>query len=161
MKRTTGQNRSITQNWRAATRAVRGGTWRSEQGETSEAIFMTSGYCYENAESAEARFKGLEDGYVYSRYANPTVSIFEERVALLETVPAGFKPLARATASGMAAVTAAQMCQLKAGDHVVAARALFGSCRYVVEELMPRYGISSTLVDGRDLDAWARAICSQ
>ena len=144
--------------WRARTKLVRGGLRRSEYGETSEAIFMTSGYCYESAESAEARFRGLEDGYVYSRYANPTVSIFEERVALLETVPAGFKPLARATASGMAAVTAALMCQLKAGDHVVAARALFGSCRYVVEELMPRYGISSTLVDGRDLDAWAQAI---
>ena len=136
-----------------ATRLVHGGTLRSAFGETSEAMFLTQGYVYASAESAEARFKGEEDGFIYSRYANPTVDMFEKRMCLLEGAED-----ARATASGMAAVAAAVGCQVKAGDHIVAARALFGSCRYVIETLMPRYGVASTLVDGRDPVAWKRAV---
>ncbi len=136
-----------------ATLAVHGGTVRSQFGETSEAIFLTQGYVYGDAEAAEARFKGDEPGFVYSRFSNPTVAMFEERMRLLEGAGA-----ARATASGMAAVTAALLCHLSAGDHVVAATALFGSCRYVVEELLPRYGIRSTLVEGTDLAAWRKAV---
>lgn len=132
---------------------VHGGTVRSGFGETSEAVFLNSGFVYDSAEAAEARFKGEVDGFVYSRYANPTVAMFEKRMALIEGAEA-----ARATASGMAAVTAALLCQLKAGDHVVASRALFGSCLYVVEDLLPRYGVSCTLVDGTDLDQWAMAV---
>ena len=131
---------------------VHGGTLRSGFGELSEAMFVTQSYVYETAEQAEERFKS-EAGFIYSRYANPTVAMFEERMRLLEGAEA-----ARATATGMAAVTASLLCFLKAGDHLVAARALFGSCRYVVEDLCPRFGIASTLVDGRDLDAWARAM---
>ena len=131
---------------------IHGGTLRSGFGELSEAIFVTQSYVYELAEQAEERFKS-EAGFIYSRYANPTVAMFEERLRLLEGAEA-----ARATATGMAAVTAALLCFLKAGDHLVAARALFGSCRYVVEELCPRFGIASTLVDGRDLQAWAGAM---
>jgi len=137
----------------ARTRAVHAGTNRTPFGETSEALFLTSGYVYDSAEAAEARFKGDEDGFIYSRFANPTVRMLEERMMALEG--AGD---ARATATGMAAVTASLLCQLSAGDHVVASRALFGSCRYVIEELLPRFGIGSTLVDGRDLDAWAQAM---
>jgi O-succinylhomoserine sulfhydrylase len=139
--------------WHPATKLVHEGTLRSQFGETSEAIFLNSGYVYESAEQAEARFKGDEEGYVYSRYANPTVAMFEVRMCALEGAEAG-----RGTSSGMAAVTASLLCQLKAGDHVVSARALFGSCRYIVEDLLPRYGIQTTLVDGRDLGAWERAI---
>jgi O-succinylhomoserine sulfhydrylase len=131
---------------------IHGGTLRSGFGELSEAMFVTQSYVYESAEQAEERFKS-EAGFIYSRYANPTVAMFEERLRLLEGAEA-----ARATATGMAAVTAALLCFLKAGDHLVAARALFGSCRYVVEELCPRFGIASTLVDGRDLQAWAGAM---
>jgi len=131
---------------------VHGGTLRSGFAELSEAMFVTQSYVYETAEQAEERFKS-EAGFIYSRYANPTVAMFEERMRLLEAAEA-----ARATATGMAAVTASLLCFLKAGDHLVAARALFGSCRYVVEDLCPRFGIASTLVDGRDLDAWARAM---
>ena len=127
------------------------GTLRSQFGETSEAIFLNSGYVYDSAEQAEARFKGDEDGYVYSRYANPTVAMFETRMCALEGADA-----ARGTSSGMAAVAASLLCHLKTGDHVVSARALFGSCRYIVEDLLPRYGIETTLVDGRDLAAWER-----
>jgi O-succinylhomoserine sulfhydrylase len=136
-----------------ATRLVHGGILRSAFGETSEAMFLTQGYVYASAESAEARFRGDEDGFIYSRYANPTVDMFEKRMCLLEGAED-----ARATASGMAAVAAAIGCQVKAGDHIVAARALFGSCRYVIETLMPRYGVASTLVDGRDPAAWKRAV---
>ena len=136
-----------------ATKLVHEGTLRSQFGETSEAIFLNSGYVYESAEQAEARFKGDEEGYVYSRYANPTVAMFEVRMCALEGAEA-----ARGTSSGMAAVAASLLCQLKAGDHVVSARALFGSCRYIVEDLLPRYDIQTTLVDGRDLSAWERAI---
>ena len=139
--------------WAPATQLVHEGTLRSQFGETSEAIFLNSGYVYDSAEQAEARFKGDEDGYVYSRYANPTVSMFEDRMCALEGAEA-----ARGTASGMAAVAASLLSHLKAGDHVVSARALFGSCRYIVEDLLPRYGITSTLVDGRDLAAWEAAV---
>ncbi|MBI1238664.1 MAG: O-succinylhomoserine sulfhydrylase [Alphaproteobacteria bacterium] len=140
-------------NWRAKTRAVRGGTKRSEFQETSEGLFLTSGYAYASAESAEARFRQTEDGFVYSRFGNPTVQMFEERMALLEGAP-----VARATATGLAAVTAAFLCFLRAGDHVVAAQALFGGCRYIVEEVLPRFGIATTLVHGPDLAAWRAAV---
>ncbi len=139
-------------NWGPNTKMVHGGTMRSEFGETSEALFLTSGYSYDTAEQAEALFKGEQEGFIYSRFANPTVAMFEERMKLLEGAPD-----ARATATGMAAVTAAFLCRLQAGDHVVASRALFGSCRFVIETFLPRLGIESTLVDGRDLDAWAAA----
>jgi O-succinylhomoserine sulfhydrylase len=138
---------------RPATQLVHGGTIRSEFGETSEAIFLTQGFVYESAEAAARRFAGEEGGYIYSRFSNPTIAMFEERMRLLEGAEA-----VRATATGMAAVTAALLCQLKAGDHVVAAKALFGSCRYVVEDLLPRYGIGSTLVDGTDLNQWRKAV---
>ena len=138
---------------RQATRLVHGGTMRSQFGETSEAMFLTQGYVYPDMETAEARFKGESPGFIYSRFSNPTVAMFEERMALLEGAEA-----ARATASGMAAVTATMLGQLKAGDHVVAAKALFGSCRYIVEELLPRFGVPSTLVDGTDLDQWRAAM---
>ena len=139
--------------WRPRTNLVRGGLTRSPFGETAEALFLTSGYCYSGPESAEARFKNQEPGFIYSRYGNPTVAMFEERMALIEGAPA-----ARAVATGMAAVNAALMCQLKAGDRVVASRALFGSCRYIIEELLPRFGIESVLVDGTDLEQWSRAL---
>jgi O-succinylhomoserine sulfhydrylase len=139
--------------WRPATRLVHEGILRSQFGETSEAIFLNSGYVYKSAEQAEARFKGDEEGFVYSRYANPTVAMFEARMCALEGAPA-----ARGTASGMAAVAASLLCHLRAGDHVVSARALFGSCRYVVEDLLPRFGIETTLIDGRDLKAWEAAV---
>ncbi|SON54121.1 O-succinylhomoserine sulfhydrylase [Hartmannibacter diazotrophicus] len=132
---------------------VHGGTLRSQFGETSEALFLTQGYVYDSAEQAEARFTGDDPGYQYSRFSNPTVTMFEERMCLLEGAEA-----ARATATGMAAVTAAMLCQVKAGDHVVAAKALFGSCRYIVENLLPRFGVESTLVDGADLDQWKAAM---
>jgi O-succinylhomoserine sulfhydrylase len=136
------------------TNMVHGGTLRSQFAETSEALFLTQGYVYDSPEQAEARFKDESGGgFIYSRYANPTLAMFEERMKLLEGAEG-----ARATASGMAAVTASLMCFLKAGDHVVAARALFGSCLYVVQDLLPRYGVSSTLVDGRDLDQWKKAM---
>ncbi len=135
------------------TRLVHGGTIRSQFAETSEALFLTQGYVYDSPEQAEERFKSESGGFIYSRYANPTVAMFEDRMKLLEGAEA-----ARATASGMAAVTAALMCFLKAGDHVVAARALFGSCLYVVQDLLPRFGVTSTLVDGRDVDHWRKAV---
>jgi O-succinylhomoserine sulfhydrylase len=138
--------------WGLETRLVHGGSLRSAFAETSEALFLTQSYVYASAEQAEERFK-TEGGFIYSRYANPTVAMFEERMRLLEGAGA-----ARATATGMAAVTSSLLCFLRAGDHIVAARALFGSCRYVVEDLCPRFGISSTLVDGRDLKAWAQAV---
>ena len=138
---------------RPATRLVHGGTMRSQFGETSEAMFLTQGFVYPDMEAAEARFSGKDSGFIYSRFSNPTVAMFEQRMALLEGAEA-----ARATASGMAAVTAAMFGQLKAGDHVVAAKALFGSCRFIVEELLPRYGVPCTLVDGTDLDQWRAAM---
>lgn len=139
--------------WRPRTRAVRGGQTRTPFQETSEALFLTSGYAYEAPEEAEARFKGTSEGFIYSRYSNPTVNMFEARMAALEGAP-----VARATASGMAAVTTTFLCALKTGDHIVGAKAMFGACRYVIEEVLPRYGITNTLVDGDDLGQWAKAI---
>lgn len=153
MKRMSGANREETKNWRPATRAVRGGTMRSEFGETSEAIFLTSGYSYDDAETVAARFRGDEKGMTYSRLQNPTVAMFEERLRLIEGADA-----CRAMASGMAAMTAALLSQLRAGDHVVAGRALFGSCRWLVDSLLPKFGIETTVVDGREVDAWKRAV---
>jgi len=143
----------MSKNWRPATQLVHGGTTRSQHGETSEAIFLTQGFVYETSEAAEARFKGETEGFIYARYGSPTNDMFEKRMCMLEGAED-----ARATASGMAAVAAAILCQLKAGDHIVAARALFGSCRWVVETLAPKYGIECTLVDGRDLANWEKAI---
>ena len=140
-------------NWRKRTLAVRGGEMRSPFQETSEALYMTSGYAYETAEEAEARFKGEISGYQYSRFGNPTVSIFEERMAALEGAAVG-----RATATGMAAVTATFLAALKTGDHVVAARAMFGSCLHIVEQILPRFGIATTIVDGGDVSAWEKAV---
>ncbi|WP_114389390.1 O-succinylhomoserine sulfhydrylase [Notoacmeibacter marinus] len=134
------------------TQLVQGGVNRSGFGETSEALFLTQGFVYPNAEAAEARFKGEEPGFIYSRYANPTVDMFEKRMCLLEGAED-----ARATASGMAAVSAALLCQLEAGDHIVAARQLFGSCRWVVETLAPKYGIETTLIDGTKTEEWEAA----
>jgi O-succinylhomoserine sulfhydrylase len=139
--------------YRPETRLIHAGTLRSQFGETSEALFLTQGFVYDTAEACEARFKGEEPGYLYSRFSNPTVAMFEARMASLEGAES-----ARATASGMAAVTASLVGQLKAGDHVVAAKALFGSCRYVVEEFLPRFGVASTLVDGTDLEQWRQAV---
>lgn len=153
MKRSTGQDRSITSKWRPATRAVRAGTWRSEQGETSEAIFLTSGYCYDDAHTPAARFAGQEPGMTYSRTQNPSVQMLEERIAMMEGAEA-----CRAQASGMAAMSTALLCQLSAGDHMVIARAAFGPTRWVTDNLLPRFGIEATAVDGRDLDAWKAAI---
>jgi O-succinylhomoserine sulfhydrylase len=144
---------TATRNYRPETRLVQAGTLRSPFGETSEALFLTQGYVYDTAAQAEARFKGEDPGYQYSRFANPTVDMFERRMAALEGAEA-----ARATATGMAAVTLALVGQVKAGDHVVASRAMFGSCLYVVEDYLPRFGVSSTLVDGSDLDAWRKAV---
>src|SRR6187402_468641 len=153
MKKTTGTDRSITSKWRPQTRAVRAGTWRSEQGETSEALFLTSGYAYDDAETAAARFRGEDPGMTYSRLQNPTVAMLEERIASMEGAEA-----CRVQASGMAAMTIALLCQLSVGDHVVAGRAAFGSCRWLVDQLLPRFGISSTTIDARDNQAWVDAI---
>ena len=129
------------------------GTLRSQFGETSEALYLTQGFVYETAELCEARFKGEDPGFIYSRFSNPNISMFESRMIDLEGAEAG-----RATATGMAAVTAAILAPLRIGDHVVASKQLFGSCRYVVEDLLPRYGIEFTLVDGLDLDQWQKAM---
>lgn len=153
MKRTTGQDRATTAKWRPATRAIRGGTWRSEMGETSEAIFLTSGYSYDSAGSVAARFAGEEQGMTYSRLQNPSVAMLEERIALLEGAEA-----CRTQASGMAAMTAALLCQLSAGDHMVSARAAFGSCRWLGDTLLPRFGVEVTVVDATDNAAWEAAI---
>lgn len=153
MKRTTGRDRSITRTWRPATQAVRAGTWRSEQGETSEAIFMTSGYAYDDAETAAARFRGEDPGMTYSRLQNPTVAMLEERIALMDGAEA-----CRVQSSGMAAMTAALLCQLSQGDHVVAAKAAFGSCRWLVDQLFPRFGIEGTTIDAWDNAQWEAAI---
>ena len=144
---------AATNHYRPETRLVHSGTLRSQFGETSEALFLTQGFVYDSAEQCEARFKGEDPGFQYSRFSNPNISMFERRMVELEGAQA-----ARATATGMAAVTTAILAPLKAGDHVVAAKAMFGSCRYVVEDLLPRYGIQSTLVDGLDLDQWQKAM---
>ena len=142
-----------TKRYCPETRLVHAGTLRSQFGETSEALFLTQGYVYPTAEECEARFSGKIPGYVYSRYSNPTMSMFEQRMAAFEGAEA-----ARSTATGMAAVTTALMGLVKAGDHVVAAKALFGSCRWVIEEWLPRFDVTSTLVDGTDLNAWKKAV---
>lgn len=144
---------SNPESWHPETQLVHGGILRSQYGETSEALYLTQGFVYDNSAQAEARFKGEDDGYQYSRFGNPTVAMLEERMRLFEGAEE-----ARAVATGMAAVTASLISFLRAGDHVVAARAMFGSCRYVVDEMCPHYGIESTLIDGRDLDAWRGAI---
>ncbi len=149
----SGKENGTPPHWRPETQAVRAGLHRTEHGETAEALFLTSGYVYDAAEEAAARFAGEAEGYVYSRYANPTVRMFEERLAALEGAEA-----CMATASGMAAMFSALACQLEAGDHVVAARQLFGSCHQVITKILARFGISHTLVDGADIDAWRAAM---
>jgi O-succinylhomoserine sulfhydrylase len=141
--------------WRTRTRMIHGGSRRSGFGETSEALFLTSGFRYLRAEDAADRFANRAPGYTYSRVANPTVRMFEERLALLEGAEE-----AAATATGMAAVHAALMSQLRAGDRVVAARLLFGSCHYILSEILPRFGVEVTLVDGAELDQWAAALAA-
>ena len=140
-------------NWRPETELVHAGVVRSQWGETSEGLFLTQGFVYDNAEQAEARFKQEDPGFQYTRFGNPTISMFEDRLKTFEGAEE-----CRATATGMAAVTASMLAYMKTGDHVVAARALFGSCRYIVETLCPRFGIQCTLVDGRDLDQWRAAV---
>ncbi|PVB62939.1 O-succinylhomoserine sulfhydrylase [Labrenzia sp. 011] len=149
----TENTKTGSKNWRPSTTLVHGGTMRSPFGETSETLYLTQGFVYDDAQAAEARFNGEDPGYVYSRYANPTVTMFEDRIKALEGAEA-----ARGTASGMAAVTLALMACVKAGDHVVAAKALFGSCRYICETLLPRFGVESTLVDGTDIEQWKAAV---
>lgn len=153
MKRRTGQNPEITRKWRPATQAVRGGTARSEFGETSEALFLTSGYAYDCAEDAAARFAGEQVGMTYSRLQNPTVEMLETRIALLEGAEA-----CRSMATGMAAMTAVLLCQLEQDDHLVAGRAAFGSCRWLTDTLLPKFGIQTTIVDARDPQQFADAI---
>ena len=140
-------------SFRTATSLVHGGILRSQFGETAEALYLTSGYVYDSAEQAEATFTGDADRYQYTRFANPTVTMLEERLALIEGAEA-----CRATATGMAAVTAALMAPLKAGDRIVASRALFGGCHWIVSTLLPRYGIESEFVDGADLAQWRTAL---
>ncbi|HEY0218567.1 MAG TPA: O-succinylhomoserine sulfhydrylase [Afipia sp.] len=150
---TSGKSPSATLKYRPETRMVHSGTLRSQYGETSESIFLTQGFIYASAEECEARFKGEDPGFLYSRFSNPSVAMFERRMIELEGAQA-----ARATATGMAAVTTAMLAPLKSGDHIVASKQVFGSCRYVAEDLLPRYGIESTLVDGLDLDQWRKAM---
>src|SRR5690348_15743905 len=142
-----------TSKWRPQTRAVRGGQLRSNFDETSEALFLTSGYAYASAEEAEATFKGESSHYQYSRFGNPTVSMFENRLAALEGAEA-----CRATSTGMSAVFFTLLALLKAGDRIVAARQLFGSCHYIVADLLPKYGVQSEFVDGGDLAQWEKAL---
>ena len=153
MKKTTGIDRSQTSRWRPATQAVRAGTWRSEHGETSEALYLTSGYTYDDAQTVADRFAGDAQGMTYSRLQNPTVAMLEERIAVMEGAEA-----CRAQASGMAAMTTALLCQLSHGDHVVGARAAFGSCRWLLDNLLPKFGIETTVVDSADNQAWEAAI---
>ena len=139
--------------WADATKLVRGGLDRSPHGETSEALYINSGFVYDEPETAERRFAGEDDGYVYGRYGNPTVSMFEERLRLLEGAEACY-----ALASGMASVFGALACQLKAGDRLVSSKALFGSCYQIVNNILPRFGIVTTLVDGKDIAQWQEAV---
>ena len=135
------------------TNLVRGGLNRSQFNETSEALFLTSGFVYKSAQQAEAIFKGSKKGFQYSRYSNPTVEIFEKRLALLDGSEDCF-----ATASGMAAIFFSLMCQLKAGDHIVSSSALFGSCKHIVKNILPRYGIEVTFIDGKNISEWKKAV---
>lgn len=153
MKKHSGQDRSLTSRWRPATQAVRGGTWRSEHGETSEALFLTSGYTYDTAEDVAARFAGEQAGMQYSRFQNPTVQMLEERIALMEGAEA-----CKAQATGMAAMTSALLCMLSSGDHVVAGRAAFGSCRWILDNVLNRFGITHSIVDARENEQWKDAI---
>lgn len=153
MKRRTGQDPSITRTWKPATQAVRGGTARSEFGETSEALFLTSGYAYDCAGDAAARFAGDQVGMTYSRLQNPTVEMLEQRIALLEGAEA-----CRTMATGMAAMTAALLCQVSQGDHIVQGRAAFGSCRWLTDSLLPRFGVTTTTIDARDPQQFEDAI---
>lgn len=147
----------MEEDWKRRTKLVHGGTRRSQYGEVSEAIFLTQGFVYDSAEAAEARFQQAgPDEFIYARYGNPTVAMFEERIAALEGAEDAF-----ATASGMAAVSGALTAILRAGDHVVAARALFGSCLYVLEEVLTRFGVEVSFVDGTDLDQWRAALRPQ
>ena len=144
----------MSDTFKPRTEIVHGGTRRSQYNEVSEAIFLTQGFVYETAEEAQARFiQSGEDEFIYARYGNPTVAIFEDRIAALEGAEDAF-----ATASGMAAVNGALMSLVAAGDHVVASRALFGSCLYILEEIMPRMGVNISFVDGTNLDAWRAAV---
>jgi O-succinylhomoserine sulfhydrylase len=144
----------MTNKWNPRTKAVHGGTRRSQYGEVSEAIFLTQGFVYDTAEDAQSRFdQAGEDEFIYARYGNPTVKMFEDRIAALEGAEDAF-----ATASGMAAVSGALTAMLKAGDHVVAARALFGSCLYVLEDVLTKFGVEVSFVDGTDMDQWRSAI---
>lgn len=146
-------NKPVQDSWRAQTLAVRGGTRRSEFGETGEAIFATSGYVYEYAEQAEDAFRDRVDRFIYSRFSNPTVDMFQDRMALIEGAAMG-----KATATGMSAVFASMACMVEAGDHVVGSRALFGSCLYILTEILPKYGVETTIVDGTDLNQWEDAL---
>ena len=149
------KNKNYNQ-YRIQTKLVRGGLFRSGHGETSEAIFMNSGYVFNSAEEAKAMFAGELEGYLYSRYGNPTVTMFEERMALNEGAEACF-----ATASGMSAVFASMLSYLKSGDHVVSSRSLFGSCYHILDQILPRYGIITHLIDGTDLSQWQQHITSK
>lgn len=151
MPRTLQKKPSL--QWQEQTRLIHNGTMRSQYGETSEAIYMNSGFCYENAEVAESRFNGEAPGFVYSRYSNPNLAMLEQRLADLEGAEA-----CNVMASGMAAVFAAIMCQVKAGDRVVASRALFSSCHYILGQILPRFGIDVVLIDGTDITAWETAL---
>ncbi|MEM7427274.1 MAG: aminotransferase class V-fold PLP-dependent enzyme [Pseudomonadota bacterium] len=144
---------SPSENWAEDTLAVRGGLERSRHGETSEALYLNSGFVYPDAETAAARFAGEDDGFVYSRFGNPTVEMFERRLSLMEGAEACY-----GTASGMSAVFGALASQVEAGDHIVASRALFGSCFQIVNTILPKFGVRSSVVDGKDLDAWRAAI---
>jgi O-succinylhomoserine sulfhydrylase len=145
----------VEDHWGPQTKLIHGGCHRSPFGETAEALFLTSGFSYERAEDAEARFADRQEGFTYSRVSNPTVRMFEERMAALEGTEE-----ASATATGMAAVNAALMCQLRSGSRVVAARLLFGSCHYILTEILPRFGVTVDLVDGTDLEAWRKALAT-
>jgi len=153
MKSGAGTDKKLTSSWAQQTQMVRAGTLRSDFGEMSEALFLTSGFSYETAEEAEARFDGRAEGFTYSRQSNPNLAMLQERMALLEGAEVG-----RATGTGMAAMTAALLAGLRAGDHVLGARALFGSCRWLLDELLPRYGIETTIIDGTDIDAWKKGV---
>ena len=145
-------DKALASTWRKATQMIRGGTLRSEFGETSEALFLNSGFAYDSAEVAESRFNGKAPGYVYSRYVNPNLQMLQDRLALLEGADD-----AVVMASGMAAVFASIMCHMKTGDHLIANEVLFGSCHHIITEILPRYGIEYTLVDGADIEAWKGA----
>ena len=153
MKKTTGTDRSVTATWRPATQAVRAGTMRSEHGETSEALYLTSGYTFDTAQEVAARFAGEAQGMQYSRFKNPTVEMLQQRIAAMEGAEACL-----VQASGMAAMTSSLLCMLSAGDHVVAGRAAFGSCRWILDNVLNRFGITHTAIDGTDNTAWEAAV---